>query len=294
MKTFALVSTIALTSCVMLHPTSTYAQTFVDWSGNYVSGNQSGQLTESHQIGDFGGGSGGNDTREYAISLTGTPFSPVVGPNYSGTSDTFYGGSETIIFDGNSDPANPNYGYGNSVIQNSGATDYLESTNGDPSGTVNESTTLVLWRDFIGGGSYDVGGLTSFSVTTPGYQAALHWVVEVNGTYYTSESFSPDFIFETPSTLTTFTGTDEWAVYNPTGATLYPGTLDYDQTLSSTGSVEAVGLLYAVANDTSGSGISISQFSADGTPIDVPEPSSMALLAMGFGGLFLFLRRKPC
>ncbi|GEM_PF-6452889 len=283
---------------------SLFAENVITYSGNYVtvSTTLNGGLLPGNTGSADLDGIGNNDSisviafgTEYTSGLTeylGTGNGTVAGPRA-------FGGQQAIRYDANT----LNTGFSPvSQIQNSDQfrVNYvLNSSNGDYQYA---NATYFIQDDWSNLSSEQAGfGTTevAFSLDTAGFATqtagSIRWLIRDGSTFYVSEdSFTPatNTLFESTGTQAS---ADSWAVYAPTAADMRIPDSGYSTLGSTFQNITAVGWVLDVPRFSNGGtstsvGITVDSFSSD--LVAIPEPSSLALIAIALGAVAVFRRRK--
>lgn len=163
------------------------------------------------------------------------------------------------------------------------------------------SFTAFLGQDFAGaapGTTFSLDTTSSISLTiSTGSQTTVRFAILADGHWYLSQTeVTPSSGFGGTLSLS---GQDllnsAWSLWDPNGGPngrLADLSTDFSVLGSSFGQIEGVGYYTAYNPSESNQYAYISQFNADLTPVAVPEPSTVALAALGAVGLILAVARQ--
>ncbi|MEK6234902.1 MAG: PEP-CTERM sorting domain-containing protein [Planctomycetales bacterium] len=309
----------------------------VSWGGPYVGSEQETQRTETSEIipsgvidnkaSDLGSvdpaaiSDGFDDGRIGYSWDTSAQLNPVIGADFSGTSDTYYGGfvREQISHPALKSPAGPrdlvtgdlssvqaNQGNQFFGVANSGGTDPVQVNIQGSASVLHRGYHAQYWKqeDFIGVGPTDCvsfDSTSSISITLTNTSAhirdegQLRFIVEEAGVFYISEivfdNFStPDldngtFTLDSSNAFLTDDNDGNWAVYDPSGLDLNFDMDGASYTMQNFTKVTSVGF-YIETDIFSGAVLryNIVGFEVDAVVTPIPEPGSIALLGLGVLG----------
>lgn len=273
---------------------SVHAQVFVDWGGDYVSTSQA--LLPTSQTSNTLIGATDVRTGIYAYGGTSSPITPSSGYTAPvGKSGALYGASY-VIATGTAlnDPA-ASSGTWTRQILNSGASDVIQFNRGATANVSYQAAAFVgfLKPDFLNSGSLlpsiTLDATSSLSVSTmSAINATYRFGVFNGGNWYISSNTSS-------ASNTTFTlsgatlASSTWGLWNPNGpSTLMqdPGLVSvFDNRIADFTSIQGFGIISGFSGTSAR--LDVSGFSVTA----IPEPGTIALLALG-AGVILLQRRK--
>lgn len=257
-------------------------------SNNYITGSTLNftMPTATHPAG----------TNDYVFGYNGTtPLSPLTG--YTGPK--IYGGGWMTSADGSIST------FSLKRLRsdfNASSKTQIELSMTSHSGVETSGAGFIAFRkdDFAGGatGTFSLDSTSSISLTiSTGSQTTVRFAVQANGQWYLS-SANVNPASDTGGSLS-LSGQalldSTWSLWNPTGgADGRLGTVSDDFSIigSSLSNIEGVGYYVDYHNSSSNQYASVSQFSADLAPVAVPEPSTIALAALGAVGFILASRHR--
>lgn len=263
-------------------------------SNDWVTATVNSARTASDTTGDYDGGGTSNDKRNVIpFNTTTQMFTSLQLPVQS---SKFYGGKNNTFFN----QTTTGIGVENSLRNGgglSGVDRYLFGTSAVPgAGNTQYAAVVAVWKkeDFLNGGATNQVNITTnnaFSVQLSGQVAFTgRWLLQIGSTYYVSqESFTTDTDLVGNVFNSTGITTTTWAPINLTlnsgDLTAAPGTYG----ALSLNDIQSVGVYASFSGGSGGARWSLEKFSAAGTLI--PEPSALAMAAIGLGALLLARRR---
>ncbi len=266
-------------------------------STSWVGGTTNSGRTASDTTGDYDGGGTSNDRRNVIPFDTSTPMFTT--NEFNVQSSIFYGGKNNTFFN-----SGASIGTDNRLVNGGGlggVDRYLLGSANNPGYGVTQFNALVaLWKkeNFLNGGDAAQVNIASNNAFRAQISAQIpltgRWLVQIGGTYYVSEeSFVTDTDLVGNVFNSTGVSTSQWASIDLAASggdlTALPGSFG----ALSLNNIQSVGV-YASFFGAPSSGTINPRWSLEAFSVDavvIPEPSALALAAIGLGAMLLVRRR---